>query len=60
MLGFFEEFLDFFGLNVTQNDLIAPKMAPYTPLWAPKNVLKTSLGAKITAKNAFSDLGGML
>ena len=31
-------------------------MAPYTPLWVPKNVLKTSLEAKITAENAFSDL----
>ena len=36
---------------------MAPKMAPYTPLWVPKNVLKTSLEAKITAENAFSDLG---
>ena len=32
-------------------------MAPYTPLWAPKNVSKPSLEAKITAENAFSDLG---
>jgi hypothetical protein len=32
-------------------------MAPYTPLWVPKIVLKTSLEAKITAENAFSDLG---
>ena len=43
--------------NDPKNDLMAPKMAPYTPLWAPKNVLKTSLEAKITAKNAFSDPG---
>ena len=43
--------------NDPQNDLMAPKMAPYTPLWAPKNVLKTSLEAKITAENAFSDPG---
>ena len=31
-------------------------MAPYT-IMGPKNVLKTSLEAKITAENAFSDLG---
>ena len=43
--------------NDPQNDLMAPKMAPYTPLWVPKNVLKTSLEAKITAENAFSDPG---
>ena len=36
---------------------MARKMAPYTPLWAPKNVSKPSLEAKITAENAFSDLG---
>ena len=43
--------------NDPQNDLMAPKMAPYTPLWVPKNVLKTSLEAKIMAENAFPDPG---
>ena len=36
---------------------MARKLAPYTPLWAPTNVSKPSLEAKITAENAFSDLG---
>ena len=36
------------------------KMAPYTPLWAPKNVSNLSLGTKITDKTACSDLGALL
>ena len=35
---------------------IAQKMAPYT-IMGPKKVLKMALEAKITAENAFSDLG---